>query len=110
MSFIIKKLSSADVDLFKRLSLFYQLDDGVAEPIVPSDEYLKALLSKDQFHVIVALQDGELIGGVTGYELKMYKKPINEMFLYEIAVEPAHRQKGVARALIASLKNICTDL
>jgi aminoglycoside 3-N-acetyltransferase I len=57
----------------------------------------------------VALQNDTLIGGLTAYELKMYKEETNEMFLYEIAVEPGHRKKGVAKALIKFLKNICIN-
>jgi aminoglycoside 3-N-acetyltransferase I len=109
MTFTIKKLLPGDVHLFKQLSMFFQADDGVAEPIVPSERYLKNLLLKDQFHVIAALQNGGLIGGLTAYELELYVRPINEMFLYEIAVYPEYRQRGIAKALIIFLKDICVE-
>jgi aminoglycoside 3-N-acetyltransferase I len=107
--FTIKKLSPGDTELFKQLSWFYQVDDEVAEPALPSDEYLRKLLLKDDFHVFVGIQDDKLIGGVTGFELPMYKEEINEMFLYEIAVEPGYRKMGVAKALIEELKNTCKE-
>lgn len=109
MHFTIKKLEPGDTELFKQLSWFYQVDDEVAEPVLPSDEYLRKLLLKDDFHVLVAVVNGQLIGGVTGFELPMYKQEINEMFLYEIAVEPEYRKMGVARALIEELKNTCRE-
>ena len=109
MHFTIKKLDQYNINFAKQLFLFFQIDDSIAEPVIPSDEYIKALLLKNDFHVVVALQNDILIGGLTAYELEMYKAEIKEMFLYEIAVEPEHREKGIAKALIGFLKNICVD-
>jgi aminoglycoside 3-N-acetyltransferase I len=106
MSFIIRKLEPFDIDFAKQLFWFFQIDDGIVSPVIPSDEYLKTLLSKDDFHVVVALQNNALIGGLTAYELVMYKAEIKEMFLYEIAVEPKQRRTGVAKALVEFLKRI----
>ena len=58
--------------------------------------------------MIVALIEGKLAGGLTGYELPMYKRQVKEI-LYEIAVKPEFRQKGVAKALIEQLKQICKE-
>ena len=107
MNFNLKRLTTDDVELAKQLFRFFQEDDGIARPAVSPDNYLHELLSKDDFHVIVALSDGALIGGLTGYELPMYKRQIREMFLYEIAIKPEYRQKGIGSALIYQLKEIC---
>ncbi len=109
MAFIIKKLEPLDVDLARQLFMFFQTDDAVADPVTPSDEYLRMLLLKNEFHVLVALQNNCFAGGLTAYELPMYKEEINEMFLYEIAVVPEYRQMGVAKSLIESLKDICIN-
>ncbi len=109
MNFTVKKLTPDDVDLAKQLFLFFQEDDGISLPVIPSDDYLLGMLLKDDFHVIVAIHDGKLIGGLTGYELPMYKKPIREMFLYEISVHPDFRQVGVAKALVEMLKEISVE-
>ncbi len=106
MHFTIKKLGPADFELAKQLFWFFQVDDDVADPLIPSDKYVEALLLKDSFHVLVALQDDLLVGGLTAYELEMYKAEIKEMFLYEIAIKPGYRKKGVAKALIGFLKEI----
>ena len=81
----------------------------MANPLVPTNKYLHNLLSKDDFHVLVALQDDNLIGGLTAYELSMYKEEVNELFLYEIAVEPDYREIGVAKVLIAALKKLAVE-
>jgi aminoglycoside 3-N-acetyltransferase I len=109
MDFNVIKLSPDDVAPAKQLILFFQEDDGVAEPLVTSDAYLQKLLAKESFHIVVAMKDGFLIGGATAYELDMYKKSVREMFLYEIAVKPAYRQTGVGAALIGKLKQLCSQ-
>lgn len=109
MNFEIKKLTAADIQLAKDLFIFYQLDDGVEEPLIPSDKYLFNLLSRDTFYVIAALKNGVVAGGLTAYELDMYKEEAPEIFLYEIAVDPLYRRNGIAKELIASLKEICAS-
>ena len=106
MTFNIKKLDSEDLALAKQLFLFFQIDDGVKKPTAASDEYLNNLLSRDDFHVVVAIENETVIGGLTAHELVMYKEETREAFLYEIGVEPLHRKKGVARALVEFLKEI----
>ncbi len=108
MDFEIKKLDKEEIQLAKDLFIFYQVDDEVETPVVPSDEYLYNILSRDSFHVIVALQNNIVIGGLTAYELDMYKQEVTEVFLYEIAVHPMHKRKGVGTGLIKALKKICT--
>jgi len=107
MEFNIKELGPDGLELARELILFFQQDDGISYPVVPSDDYLRNLLSKDSFHILVALKDNALIGGATAYELDMYKKEVKEMFLYEIAVRPEYRGNGIGKALINGLKHIC---
>ena len=107
MSLEIKKLDSEDVDLAKLLFLFFQVDDGVENPTSAPDKYVEELLLRSDFHVVVALENGMLVGGLTAYELKKYKIEDTEMFLYEIGVEENHRRKGIGKGLIEFLKNIC---
>jgi len=109
MDFTVRKLTADDVGLAKQLFWFFQVDDEIAQPVVSSDSYVHQMLLKDDFHVIVALQDDKLIGGLTGYELPMYKREIKELFLYEIAVKREFRQHGVAKALIGRLKQVCRE-
>lgn len=108
-SFEIKKLESTEKKLANELFLFFQVDDGERNPTSASDKYLTDLLEKDDFHVLVALENDRVIGGLTAYELKKYKNEATEMFLYEIGVGEKYRRRGVAAALIEFLKAICAE-
>lgn len=77
--------------------------------VFSSDAYIGRRLARDDFHVVVALEDGKLVGGLTAYEMRMFKNETTEMFLYEIEVAETHRRKGIGKALIGFLKEIRRD-
>lgn len=106
MDLLIKKLEADETALAKDLFVWFQVDDDVEKPLAPSDYYLRNLLVKDDFHVIVALDQDKVIGGLTAFELPMYKEEVNELFLYEIGVNEEYRQQNVATQLIDFLKKI----
>lgn len=105
--FTITKLTSTDLPLARELLREWFLDDGIADPMLPVDAYLKKLLAQQTFHVYVATVGGRVVGGLSAYELTMFDKEENEMFLYEIGVSQQFRQRGIARALIEALKHTC---
>jgi aminoglycoside 3-N-acetyltransferase I len=107
--FEIKKLTPDEIKLAKELFLFFQVGDGKYNPTVSSDSYLTELLSKKDFHALVALEKEKILGGLTAYELTKYKSEKSEMFLYEIDVAAEYRRSGVATALIERLKAICAE-
>ena len=109
MNYTLLKLDHRHAHLAKELFYYFQIDDGVKEPIIPTEEYLKNMLLKKDFHVIIALDDKKIIGGLTAFELPMYKESVNEIFLYEIGVDEEYRQKGIAKALIESLKQLAIE-
>jgi aminoglycoside 3-N-acetyltransferase I len=104
----IRKLDVSEIALAKSLILLFGDDDGNEENFsIPSDEYVSEMLSRADFHAIVALENGRLAGGLTAYEMKMFKRAANEMFLYEIEVAEPYRQKGIGKDLVEYLKQIC---
>jgi aminoglycoside 3-N-acetyltransferase I len=72
----------------------------------PSADYLRQLLKQDYFIAIVALKAGEVVGGLTAYELKKFEQERSEIYIYDLAVAAAHRREGIATALIQKLKEI----
>ncbi len=75
---------------------------------MPAEEYLRALLEKKHFIAIVALAAGEVVGGLTAYELEKYEQERSEIYIYDLAVKEGHRRKGVATGLLSKLKSIAS--
>jgi aminoglycoside 3-N-acetyltransferase I len=107
MDYRIIKLGTEDLNLAKALLTLWQEEDSILPPSLPDDNYLMDLLHRDDFHLLVAISNGQVVGGLTAHEIVKYYRPGAEMFLYEIGVIPEHRQKGIAKSLIEALKNIC---
>lgn len=72
----------------------------------PEDAYLERLLASDGFIAIAALVDREVVGGLAGYVLPKFEQERSEFYLYDLAVDEAHRRRGVATALIGELRRV----
>ena len=105
-NFSIQELGPAELALARQLFEMWRCEDHVNAPPA-SDEAVLRLLSRDDFHVVAAICDGQVIGGLTGYELEMYTEDATELFIYEVGVQEAHRRQGVGRALIEFARNLC---
>ena len=75
----------------------------------PSSSYLRKLLGSDYFIAIVALQNGEVVGGLAAYELQKFEQERSEIYIYDLAVSEANRREGVATALIQDLKKLARE-
>lgn len=112
MSLDIYPLTASDVPLMESLltafgEAFDEIKTYTENP--PSQDYLRQLLGSDTFIAIAAIQNGEVVGGLTAYELKKYEQARSEIYLYDLAVVTAHRRKGIAIALIEKLKELATQ-
>jgi aminoglycoside 3-N-acetyltransferase I len=47
-----------------------------------------------------------VVGGLAAYELKKFEQARSEVYIYDLAVDEAHRRKGIATALIEHTKPI----
>ena len=65
-------------------------------------------LAEPGSHLLLAYVDGEPAGFVSGVEVTHPDKG-TEMFLYELAVDEAHRRRGHARALIEALEALARE-
>jgi ribosomal protein S18 acetylase RimI-like enzyme len=59
-------------------------------------------LAEDGHHLLVAYEDEQPVGFVTGVEVTHPDKG-TEMFLYELAVDEPFRRRGIGRALVERL-------
>lgn len=75
-----------------------------AEP--PDNAYLARLLVRDHVIVLVALIEGEVVGGLVAYELEKFERARSEIYIYDLAVDEPHRRQGIATALIQHLTDL----
>jgi ribosomal protein S18 acetylase RimI-like enzyme len=71
----------------------------------PTETWAAKFLSSEGHHLLVAVEDGEPIGFVSGVETTHPDKG-TEMFLYELSVHPDRRKQGVGRTLVEALADL----
>lgn len=72
----------------------------------PGADYLARLLGSDTFIALAAMKDGKVLGGLAAYVLPKFEQERSEIYIYDLAVDAAHRRVGIATALIMKLKRI----
>lgn len=110
---IIRRLGSADVAAMRALNAVYAaaFDDPVTYRIdQPDDAWLARQLGRDSLILLVAELDGQIVGGLTAYDLPKLEAARSEIYLYDLAVDAAHRRRGIATALIAELQHVAADI
>ena len=107
--FTIEELASTDVDVMNALlTVFGQAfeDKETYGKNRPSQSYLERLLGNENFIVLVARKQEEVVGGLAAYVLQKFEQERSEVYIYDLAVAAEHRRKGIATALIERLKEI----
>ena len=99
----------ADTDATVLRDMLGVFGDAFAEPRTyldqqPDDAYLRQLLEADSFVAIAALSGAQVVGGLAGYVLQKFEQPRSELYIYDLAVAPAHRRRGVATAMIEEVR------
>ena len=112
MAFTIHRLAAGDIAHFRALNAMFgrAFDDAehyTSKP--PSDAYAEKLLAKEHVIPLVALSEGQVIGGLVAYELDKLEQERSEIYIYDLAVEDAFRRQGVATALIRHLGEIASS-
>ena len=108
-SYTLRQLGTEDVEVIKQLlEVFAEAfgDMTAYQSAVPSDEYLRSLLAKPGFIVLVALTNDRVVGGLAAYVLEKFEQERREIYIYDLAVQEQHRRKGLARGLINELRHI----
>jgi aminoglycoside 3-N-acetyltransferase I len=78
--------------------------DEATRPL--SDAYVHRLLNRDEFWVVGAFIDGEVVGGLTAHALPMTTGESFELFIYDIAVHADRQRQGIGRSLIGGLREM----
>ncbi|MFN8411712.1 MAG: GNAT family N-acetyltransferase [Anaerolineales bacterium] len=104
----IKQLTPSDLSIFKSLIDLFNLVFEEENPTQAEDAHLLKLLDNKSFIALVAILNGEVLGGLTAYELPMVYTDRSELFLYDMAVKTEYQRTGIGKKLIEHLKEICT--
>ena len=70
----------------------------------PDDAYLRDLLSSSSFIAVAALAGADVVGGLAAYVLPKFEQARSEIYIYDLAVDEAHRRRGIATAMIEAIK------
>ena len=97
---MIRRLGPHDVALVHQAAELF--DDA------PRDDAAARFLNSDDHHLLLAFDDDEPVGFVTGVELTHPDKGV-EMFLYELAVAEAAQRRGVGTALVEALAELARE-
>ena len=109
----VRRLGKGDSEAARALNrLFAEVfEDEASYASAPSSQaYLDRLLSRDGLIILVAEDDGTLVGGLVAYVLEKLEQERSEIYIYDLAVAEGHRRQGVATALIAELQVIATQI
>jgi aminoglycoside 3-N-acetyltransferase I len=105
----IRVLGSQHVaSLRKMLAMFGRAFDDLPTYTAhqPDDAYLQRLLESETFIAIAAIAGTEVVGGLAGYVLPKFEQARSEFYIYDLAVDDAHRRRGVATMMIEELKRV----
>jgi aminoglycoside 3-N-acetyltransferase I len=109
----VRRLGPGDVTGVRRLNAlfaeaFEDAEHYAAAP--PPDDWLDALLARDDVIALVAEADGAVVGGLVAYVLAKFEQARREIYIYDLAVAEVHRRQGVATALIAEVRRIAGEI
>lgn len=108
-AFTVHALGASDLQRMRQsLALFGEVFDDRATYCgnPPDDRYLADLLGDGNFIALAAVDGGDIIGALAGYVLRKFEQRRSEFYIYDLAVAPSHRRRGVATALIRALQDI----
>lgn len=72
----------------------------------PDDTYLARLLGREDFIQLAVIAGEQAVGALSAYVLPKFEQARSEIYIYDLAVDEAHRRRGIAEAMIGALKPI----
>ncbi len=70
---------------------------------------MRHLLNDAGFLAVAAIHEGKVVGGLAAYELRKFEQERKDIYIYDLAVDEAHRRQHIATNLILRLKAIAAE-
>ena len=105
----IRRLDADAIDLTEGMNTLFSEAFGDIPTYIgsrPDAEYLRRVLGNEHVIALVALKGDRVVGALVAYELPKFEQARSEVYLYDLAVDAAHRRQGIATALIRELQRI----
>ena len=112
MAFAVHHLGVDDVPLMDAMRAMFGAafeDEATYLGKPPSADETRAWLARECVIALAAVEDGAVIGGLVAYVLPKFEQARSEIYLYDLAVDAAHRRRGVATALIRHLQAMAAE-
>jgi len=100
---VVRQLEHEEIGAFIQLVKLFQEVFEMKDFNMPPADYLKGLLSKDNFVVFVAVIDNKIVAGLTGYILDTYYTSGAYFYLYDLAVQAQYQRRGIGTKLIKAV-------
>jgi aminoglycoside 3-N-acetyltransferase I len=113
LSIVVRRLETGDANRFSELNRLFKDafgDDFPPDSARPTETYLENLLRKPHIIPLVAVEKGQIVGGLVAYVLDKFEQARSEIYIYDLAVAAEFRRRGIARALILELKKIAQKI
>src|SRR5688572_26824537 len=99
MGYELRRLRANDLTLMRGLNAMFAraFDDRDAYAgAPPSDAYLAARLGREDLIALVACEGEHVVAGLVAYTLRKLEQERAEVYIYDLAVDEAHRRKHLA--------------
>lgn len=76
---------------------------------LPDEAYLKKILANENFLVVAAKAENEIVGGLTAYIFHSYETGKPFIYIYDLGVKESSRNRGIGKQLIKFLRNFALE-
>lgn len=91
--------------LHQLFNLYNEVFQTAHQP--PKEEYLSNLLKNKNVLFLAACFENKVIAGLTAYILPSIYSEKNELYIYDVAVHPDFRRKGIAAHSVSIISKWC---